>query len=88
MLTAVIIAILLGLVSVIVAGLYEVSILSVLSSVICLLFAIILALMYFPVYYPKARKHVRAKNDIMMKIISGELNTPDRIRECWEKLNK
>ena len=62
------------------AGLHEDSIFSVLASCVFLVFAVIVGLMFV-----SGRKHFQARleplRDIRGKIITGELNTPDKIRE-------
>lgn len=51
----------------------------------------IFALFIFFVFisiHKRYQKIVEPLKKIRKKIISGELNTPDKIRECWEKTNK
>ena len=64
----------------IVAGLYEDSVFSVLVNWVFLVFVVIVGLMFVS-WRNRIQARLEPLRDIMEKIITGELNTPDKIRE-------
>ena len=80
LLTNLCIIILLACMGGIVAGLYEDSVFSVLASYVFLVFAVIVGLMFVS-WRNRIQARLEPLRDIREKIITGELNTPDKIRE-------
>ena len=64
----------------IVAGLYEDSVFSVLVNWVFLVFVVIVGLMFVS-WRNRIQARLEPLRDIREKIITGELNTPDKIRE-------